>query len=100
MIYLDDDYKIDCENKIKYDHLVEISKTNSRVVNNIFNADRVFTDNDPQNPIYLVIGTSSFYVKNVKFCKEIAPNLYKVSINPWSASKTVANRQRRTLEGN
>ncbi len=101
MVYLDEDYKIDCENKIKYDRLVEISKTSPEVSQYIFNADRVYTDQDPENPIYLVVASSdTFYTKNVKFCKEIGNRLFKISINPYVASKTVANRQTRILSGN
>ena len=103
MLYLDEDYKIDCENKIKYDHLIEIqltTETKNNYNNILFNIEHLYTDQDPENPILLVIGRSGFYTKNVKFCKEIGPNLYKVSVTPYVASKSEANRQYRTLAGN
>ena len=97
MIFLDDDYKIDCENKIKYDHLAQVSTNDIMIRDHIFNATKVLCDGDPQNPIYLVTGGEHFYTVDVKFCKEIGPNLYKVSLNPYVASKSAANNQRRTL---
>ena len=100
MLFLDDYYKIDCENKIKYDNLVRIELTDNSVKDNIFNASVILTDADPENPIYLVAGTPTFYTKNVKFCKEIGPDLYKISIEPFKPSRNDINRQRKYIENN
>ncbi len=102
MLYLDDYYKIDCENKIKYDHLSEVNingnkfeVTENEVTNGIYNISKLLSDQDPENPIYLAVGLDNFYTKNIPFCKEIAPNLYKISINPFVASNSLAGRQKR-----
>lgn len=87
MIYLDNDYKIDCENKIKYDLLTELPvdefKTKIKACKNIEKVYSVYADGDAR-PVFLIKTNGSLGISFLSedcFVKEISKNMYKVVLN-------------------
>lgn len=96
MLYVDNDYKLDCENKIQYDTMSIATKTEIAAVCDISNVINVYKfDGNNLKTIYLVKTSTSnggdghlkmLMTVDSSYVKEIAENLYKVVISGYYSS--------------